>query len=145
MSLARDENLLILLTHPGEALAQPRILIAQACGAARTPLLVVLTDGSAPDTDPNGAQARADAKAPATRGNALAMGLPEHRVFLLGLLDGTAGPAIHARLVAALISLMWSRDGGVIAVARGHSPDHASAWAAGRAVADQTGMAFMAI
>jgi LmbE family N-acetylglucosaminyl deacetylase len=136
MSLARDENLLILLTHPGEEMTQAAPLIAEACRAARTPVLVVLTDGSAPD----GNQARAEAKAAATRAAALALGVPEHRVFLLGLMEGKAGPAIHTRLVAALIFLMWSRDCGVLVVTPGDSADHASALAAAEAVARETGV-----
>lgn len=142
--LTRQENLLILLTHPGEEVTRGAALIARACRQARTPLVVVLTDGSAPDGD----QARAEAKAAATRAAARGLGVPEHRVFLLGLLEGQApgpGTALHAKLVAALIFLMWSRDCGVIVAARGTSPDHACAWSAAEAVATQSGVRLAAL
>jgi LmbE family N-acetylglucosaminyl deacetylase len=137
--LARQENLLILLTHPGEEVTRAGPLIAEACRRARTPLVVVLTDGSAPDGD----QARAEAKAAATRNAARGLGVPEHRVFLLGLMEGhapAAGTALHAKLVAALVFLMWSRDCGVIVPLRGPGPDHACAWSAAEAVARETGV-----
>lgn len=141
--LAVTENLLILVTHPGEEVTRVPGLIAEACRRARTPLLVVLTDGSAPDGD----QARAEAKAAATREAALRLGVPENRVFLLGLMQGQAPApetALHTRLVAALIFLMWSRDCGVILVPRGDSADHACAWSAAVAVARETGVELVA-
>ncbi|MEI6159819.1 MAG: PIG-L family deacetylase, partial [Roseococcus sp.] len=134
---AGTENLLILVTHPGEEVTRCGDLIALACRRARTPLLVVLTDGSAPDGD----QARAEAKAAAVHQAARGLGVPEHRVFLLGLLEGQApapGTALHAKLVAALIFLMWSRDCGVILAAQGESADHACARSAADAVARET-------
>ena len=142
--LPHVENLLILATHPGEEVSRCAAIITASCRRARTPLLVVLTDGSAPDGDP----ARAEAKAAAIRNAARAMGMPENRVFLLGLLEGQApdaGSALHAKLVAALIFLMWSRDCGVIVVARGASADHASAWSASQAVAAKTGGGLVAL
>ena len=142
--LTRQENLLILLTHPGEEVTRAAALIRAACRQARTPLVVVLTDGSAPDGD----QARAEAKAAAVRRAAQGLGVPEHRVFLLGLIEGqapAAGTALHGKLVAALIFLMWSRDCGVIAVARGPGADHASAWSAAQAVAAESGVRLVAL
>ncbi|MBX9750152.1 MAG: hypothetical protein K5Q68_11100 [Roseococcus sp.] len=142
--LTRHENLLVLLTHPGEEATRAGALIAQACRQARTPLVVVLTDGSAPDGD----QGRAEAKAAAVREAARDLGVPEHRVFLLGLLEGQApqaGTPLHAKLVAALIFLMWSRDCGVIAVMRGPCADHASAWSAAEVVAAETGVRLAAL
>lgn len=142
--LTRRENLLILLTHPGEEVTRAGEVIAQACRGARTPLVVVLTDGSAPDGD----QARAEAKAASVRQAAGGLGVPEHRVFLLGLLEGQApepGTPLHAKLVAALIFLMWSRDCGVIAVARGPGADHACAWSAAEAVAAETDVRLVAL
>jgi LmbE family N-acetylglucosaminyl deacetylase len=142
--LTRRENLLVLLTHPGEEVIRAGALIAQACRQARTPLVVVLTDGSAPDGD----QARAEARAASVRQAARGLGVPQHRVFLLGLLEGhppAPGKALHAKLVAALIFLMWSRDCGVIVVARGPSADHACAWSAAEAVAAESGVRLVAL
>ncbi|UPY35807.1 PIG-L family deacetylase [Sediminicoccus sp. KRV36] len=141
--LAATENLLILVTHPGEEVTRCEALIAEACRRARTPLLVVLSDGSGPHGD----QALAEARAAATRSAARRLGVPEHRVFLLGLMQGRTprpGTALHAKLVAALIFLMWSRDCGVIIVPRGDSPDHDCAWSAAEAVARETGVGLLA-
>jgi len=137
--LARTENLLILVTHPGEEETRCGALIAAACRQARVPVLAVLTDGSGPDGD----AARAERRAAQTRASAQRLGMQDHRVFLLGLVEGTApkaGTPLAAKLIEALIFLMWSRDCGVIVAPAGAHGDAGAAWSAAEAVARITGV-----
>jgi len=141
-----SEMWLMLVTRPGEAASLLGEAIAEACRRGRPPLLCVLTDGSgaAPDS-PEGA-ARAAAAERALRHGAAQLGVPESRVFLFGLHDGTApmpGAALFAPLVAALDFLTWSRDCRVVWApeAAGASGDHAAAAAVAEAVAAATGLA----
>ena len=133
------ENLLVLATHPGEEVLHCGALIARACARGRPPLVAIMTDGGQDS-------ALAEARAQQARAAAMALGLPEGRLFLLGIHRGTApqaGSALFAALVSGLHFLMWSRDCGVIVAPAAGDGDAASAAAAARTLADETGVALM--
>ena len=141
--LAATENLFVLATRPGEETLCCGGLIALALERGRLPVVAVLTDGGG--TDPAEATRRAEARARESRAATAALGLPEERLFLLGLYEGMApasGTPFHEQLLAALIFLMWSRDCNVIVAPRERAGrhDHAVAEAAARTVAEQTGV-----
>ncbi len=134
--LIERENLLVLATHPGDEVVWCGGLIARACLRGRPPLVAIMTDGT-PDT------ALAEAKARQASAAAAALGLPEGRLFLLGLHRGSApvpGGGLFRALVAGLHFLMWSRDCGVIVAPAGGDADATSAAAAAQALAADTGV-----
>ena len=138
-ALIERENLLVLATHPGEEVLFCGALIARACARGRPPLVAIMTDGGQ-DT------VLAETRARQARAAAAALGLPEGRLFLLGLHRGTApepGGALFRALVAGLHFLMWSRDCGVIVAPAGGDGDASSAAAAAQALAGDTGVALM--
>lgn len=134
--LLETENLLVLATHPGEEVLSCGALIARACARGRPPLVAIITDGGE-DT------ALAEALAHQARAAAAALGLPEGRLFLLGLHRGTApmpGSALFRALVGGLHFLMWSRDCGVILAPEAGPGDAATAAAAAAMLAAETGV-----
>lgn len=139
VELLDSENLLVLATHPGDEVVWCGALIARACLRGRPPLVAIMTDGGQDD-------ALAEARAAQARAAAAALGLPDGRLFLLGLHRGTApapGSTLFQALVAGLHFLMWSRDCGVIVAPEGGDADARAAAAAARLLAEETGVALM--
>jgi LmbE family N-acetylglucosaminyl deacetylase len=141
-----SENWLLLVTRPGEEMTLLAAPIAEACRRGRPPLVALLTDGSGRAPDSEAGAARAAAAERAARRNAAALGLPENRLFLFGLHDGTAprpGAPLFEPLARALDFLMWSRDCQVLwaPAAAGASGDHAAAASVAAAVAAASGVA----
>jgi LmbE family N-acetylglucosaminyl deacetylase len=140
-----SENWLLLATRPGEETRLFGGLIAEACLRGRPPLVCLLTDGSGPAPDSAEGAARAAAAERAVRRSTAALGLPEGRLFLFGLHDGTApraGAPLFGPLVVALDFLLWSRDCRAILGpgTAGASGDHDAAAEAAEAVAARTGL-----
>jgi LmbE family N-acetylglucosaminyl deacetylase len=138
-ALIDRENLLVLATHPGDEVLRCGALIAHACARGRPPLVAIMTDGAQDN-------AVAEASARHARAAAAALGLPEGRLFLLGVHRGTA-PSPGSRLFQALVSglhfLMWSRDCGLIVAPWDGDADAATAAAAAHQLADDSGVAML--
>lgn len=140
LRLAATENLLVLVTRPGEETALCGALIAEACARGRPPLVAVLTDGSGGAAD---GAARAQAWEHALGRATERLGLPRSRLFLFGLHDGTApeaGTPVFEALIRAVHFLMWSRDCGVVVAPEGGAGDHAVAAGVAAEVAARTGV-----
>jgi LmbE family N-acetylglucosaminyl deacetylase len=140
-----SENWLVLVTRPCEAAPLLGEVIAEACRRGRPPLVCALTDGSGEAPDSAAGAVRAAEAERAVRREMAALGLPENRLFLFGLHDGTAprpGAPLFAPLVRALDFLAWSRDCHVIWApdASGPEGDHAAAAAVAAAAAAETGL-----
>ncbi len=138
-ALIDRENLLVLATHPGEEVFWCGALIARACARGRPPMVAIMTDGGQ-DTE------LAEARARQARAAAAALGLPEGRLFLLGLHRGTApapGSGLFRALVAGLHFLMWSRDCGVILAPADGDADARAAGEAARVLAAESCVALM--
>lgn len=107
-------TLLLLAVRPDDLAGTAADVIAAAARRGRPPLVVCAGDG-VPPGDTAALAARAARAAEDLRGAMEAVGVPRHRVLVLGLPE-VPGPQgrLRAPLVAALVFLAWSRDCGAI-------------------------------
>jgi LmbE family N-acetylglucosaminyl deacetylase len=117
-TIVGDENLLILVPHPGDESVFCGGLIARLCRRGWPPFVMVLTDGSASDGLNNeAARARlANQRRRETQEALRLLGLPAHRLLMAGLFERslTADGAPFERLVEGVTMVMWARDCNVI-------------------------------
>ena len=153
-AITGDENLLILVSAPGEEALCCGGLIAEACQRGRPPFVIVLGDGTA--THPHSAAYPPDRLANLhdreTRAALACLGLPPGRLLMAGVHDGAIplGGAAFDAVVRAVTLVMWARDCNVIC-APWPGPDRngvvhvqGAAWTIARAVAAASGVGLLA-
>lgn len=141
-----NENLMVLVAHPGDESLACGGLIAHSCSRGRPPFVMVLGDGSA--SHPRSVAWPPDRLAGLhereTRKALGCLGLDDERLLMIGLFDGTIPQTgvVFEAVVRAVIQVMWRMDCNVVCAPWPQScdPAHRSTHAIARAVASRSGV-----
>lgn len=148
-ALTGNETLMILAPNPLDETLYCGGLIAACCRMGQPPFVMVLADGSQsqPHSNLHSPEQLAAAHERETREAARRLGLPDGRLLMAGLFDGsipTGGPVFEA-LVRAVTLVMWARDCNVLCApwAGNAAPHHGAAARIAAEVARRSGVGLL--
>lgn len=115
-AIFKDQYVLLLAVRPGEETLLCGGFIAESCARGRPPLVCVVADGSSAAADPAFSDEVAQQRAARSRAATAMLDLPEERLVLFGLYDGTVPQTgvLFDRVVTAVADIARRYDCDVL-------------------------------